>query len=485
MFPITRIPIGCRTELKIPIHSNGNKQVKCRWAKDKECNYNCKQPENVTLNEANCSVLFNLKNKVGLYVIRIQVEDLASNISIPLEFLVEAFSNTFILKKNCTIDKPLFTTSTRENNACVSIKKSTNYKETISVHDENYMVNEIKTKSPYGFIKSGLFQCVNSSTVNVNLSWVTPNETGMDFLCFQALTRMNISSEQRCIALAIGFEPPFLLQNTIFPKGSIYSNATEWSINANEKIYKGLLNISKKSFIKFYEKDSGMNIFSFDSQNVRISGTEIVFTQKINLQHNKEYYIAFDSGVIRSIQGCNLENEEQSDPNFWTFKVEDCPKECLNNGTCIGPNLCGCSKGWSGEYCETPICNNSCQNNGSCVGPNLCKCEKGWNGLICEIPFCNFICENNGECKGPDVCECKAGWNGTKCEFPICRNICHNDGKCIKPDSCECSSGWYGSNCEKAICDQSCNHGNCTAPYKCTCEAGWSGEYCEIELKNC
>ena len=218
------------------------------------------------------------------------------------------------------------------------------------------------------------------------------------------------------------------------------------------------MNRSKDSYIKFYEKENHRQIFShkitYDSQNISVVGTKLVFKLKIKLENNKDYYIAFDSGVIHSTQGCKLENERITVSDFWTFSVKDCPNECRNNGTCIGPNQCECKRGWSGLTCENPICNKTCENNGSCIGPNLCKC--------------------------------KEGWNGSTCENPICRNGCENDGKCIKPDTCQCLSGWTGSSCENAICDQKCeNNGKCTAPDTCTCAVGWSGKYCEIELKNC
>ena len=32
--------------------------------------------------------------------------------------------------------------------------------------------------------------------------------------------------------------------------------------------------------------------------------------------------------------------------------IADCEGGCLNGGTCILPNICNCTSGWTGNNCE-------------------------------------------------------------------------------------------------------------------------------------
>lgn len=84
---------------------------------------------------------------------------------------------------------------------------------------------------------------------------------------------------------------------------------------------------------------------------------------------------------------------------------------------------------------------------GNCTGPNICTCEKGWEGEDCSVPICAQECANDGQCVMPDTCECSrwrskhfdsrrsggwpmfqdtegdpqlTGWTGFDCSTPIC-----------------------------------------------------------------
>ena len=69
--------------------------------------------------------------------------------------------------------------------------------------------------------------------------------------------------------------------------------------------------------------------------------------------------------------------------NKYTNLGAGCSPNCMNNGTCGSDNVCQCSSGYNGSYCQTPICSQACVN-GNCSSPNTCTCNSGWNGSTCN-----------------------------------------------------------------------------------------------------
>jgi hypothetical protein len=86
--------------------------------------------------------------------------------------------------------------------------------------------------------------------------------------------------------------------------------------------------------------------------------------------------------------------------------VDQVVRGCFNNGTCVGPNECECTRGWSGNDCSIPLCKQECKYNGNCTLPDICTCEKGWTGHDCSTPLCAQNCNNGGRCVAPDTCKC-------------------------------------------------------------------------------
>ncbi|XP_017340122.1 protein kinase C-binding protein NELL2 [Ictalurus punctatus] len=112
-----------------------------------------------------------------------------------------------------------------------------------------------------------------------------------------------------------------------------------------------------------------------------------------------------------------------------------CDGLCLNGGTCISPNTCVCTQGFTGHKCEKDIdeCTEGfvrCDSRATCVnlpGWYHCECRDGYhdNGMFTA---------NGGSCE--DIDECKAG-----------RNTCANDTVCFNLDGgydCRCP---HGHNC--------------------------------------
>lgn len=128
--------------------------------------------------------------------------------------------------------------------------------------------------------------------------------------------------------------------------------------------------------------------------------------------------------------------------------VDRVVRGCFNNGTCIAPNTCECSFGWSGTDCSIPVCKQTCLHNGNCTHPNTCTCERGWSGDDCSIPLCAQDCLH-GECVAPDTCKCDQWENQWR------------DGRVgggvplfQKPDGNPQMTGYTGYDCSTPICVQ-------------------------------
>jgi hypothetical protein len=195
---------------------------------------------------------------------------------------------------------------------------------------------------------------------------------------------------------------------------------------------------------------------------------------------------------------------------------------CYNYGSCLGPDYCSCTDGYSGDDCSTPLCRHlqisgtvsACLNGGICVSKDSCVCINatsvlhvghpeatrgvtGWTGTDCSMPICVqgffdpfctdleqapggegcYRCANGGNCTAPDVCTCAPGWSGYDCKTPVCEAVADPltrtqlgvvyEDKVIAFESDPCglldiygTRGWHGTKYAR---------GNCSQPNLCTC----------------
>uniref|UniRef100_A0A8B9RAA8 Neural EGFL like 2 n=1 Tax=Astyanax mexicanus TaxID=7994 RepID=A0A8B9RAA8_ASTMX len=144
---------------------------------------------------------------------------------------------------------------------------------------------------------------------------------------------------------------------------------------------------------------------------------------------------------------------------------------CDENALCfntVGGHSCSCKPGYTGNgtICKA-LCDGLCLNGGSCVSPNTCVCTQGFTGQRCEtdIDECSegFVeCDSHATCvnlPGWYHCECRDGYhdngmfaaNGESCEdideCKVGRSTCANDTICFNLDGgydCRCP---HGHNC--------------------------------------
>ena len=160
-----------------------------------------------------------------------------------------------------------------------------------------------------------------------------------------------------------------------------------------------------------------------------------------------------------------------------------CTQICENGATCVAPDVCSCTAGWSGVDCTIPSCSPSCGTNKVCVAPNTCRCKPGYGGTNCDVPQCTQTCLNGGSCSAPDTCTCKTGWFDPQCGTPVCSQTCANGGNCTAPNLCACPSEWTNFDCRTPVCSQTClNGGLCIAPNTCICPPEWTNFDCSAPV---
>ncbi len=83
--------------------------------------------------------------------------------------------------------------------------------------------------------------------------------------------------------------------------------------------------------------------------------------------------------------------------------IVGCKQQCLNGGFCGPEGTCVCQNGWRGSQCEEG-------NFFMIYYTNNIVCN-----LYCQIAICSRDCLNGGTCDGPDHCSCSSQWKGSNC----------------------------------------------------------------------
>lgn len=169
-----------------------------------------------------------------------------------------------------------------------------------------------------------------------------------------------------------------------------------------------------------------------------------------------------------------------------------CP--CLNEGMCYldltTPEMsykCHCTANYTGEHCESRLCEHKCHNGGTCIpSTQSCICPPGYMGDTCQ-QCASLKCQNDGICVNKTnslECECPKFYTGNYCENSQCTNFCEN-GECIISDSgpkCICYIGYVGKKCENCSC---LNGGTCIPKAKhnvCKCPPQYTGRRCACSV---
>ncbi|VDM49846.1 unnamed protein product [Toxocara canis] len=97
---------------------------------------------------------------------------------------------------------------------------------------------------------------------------------------------------------------------------------------------------------------------------------------------------------------------------------------CNNHGSCVSGE-CICESGWTVPFCSRAVCDrlNNCSNAGTCVRPNVCECSPGYTGDDCSLcegsmcSHCEFRCVHGSCDPNSRVCICRGDWTGAACDI--------------------------------------------------------------------
>ncbi|XP_078370477.1 uncharacterized protein LOC144654268 isoform X2 [Oculina patagonica] len=145
-----------------------------------------------------------------------------------------------------------------------------------------------------------------------------------------------------------------------------------------------------------------------------------------------------------------------------------------------------CCSGWRKSYsssreCREAICSQGCHSShGSCIAPNTCRCSTGWTGNTCvrDIDEC---ATNNGGCD--QICTNTPGSYRCGCHMGYTKHghSCQDIDECQTLVPSPCSCGVPGQ-----PCGASCT--NTVPNYLCTCAKGFQlrsgGTFCD-DINEC
>ena len=322
--PVLRLQQGCNHTIVLAVSDPDGDVIRCRWAVGTECAGVCNEFPGAVLDSDLCSLDYQSTNGVlGFNAVALMVEDFAPGStqpfsSVALQFLVFVYTST----EPCNLT-PQFIDPTLPQGLCVAISPGANFTTQLRASGQNLSIIEIQTVSPRGATKGELQQIEGTNTYYVNITWMpTADQQNQTHLfCFTAINSESVASEQSCIQLLVGYYPPtpypFSTLPIVHPANAILQ------IRFNKSIQRTSVN----AFVRFYEMTSEQEVYTINglsSSEVTFNdSTEITISPNFLFVEKRRYYINFDVGVIKGIEGCGPGNEPVTNKTFFVFQIMD------------------------------------------------------------------------------------------------------------------------------------------------------------------
>ena len=326
--PVIRLQQRCNITFQIPVSDPDGDTIRCRLAQGSECESVCNGFPAAVLDEASCSLSYDptlLPDPLPTQIqaVAVMIEDFLPGSTTPLSSVALQF---LVLITNpdqpCTAG-PEFVPPTLPQGTCVAIPPGKTFTTTVFATSggAGFNITEIQTVSPSGFTSSAVF-LINGTLYGINVTWtpsiVQQNETHI--FCYTAINSLFLASSQVCIMLQAGAFPPTPIQATAMPRGvAVQSSMPTFHISFDKEINRP----SSSAFIRFYDQDTGMEVYRIDtsvSSKVSFNMTHIYFIPNYTFKA-RYFYIKFDRGIGVGLEGCMLESEPVHDSTFWTFHI--------------------------------------------------------------------------------------------------------------------------------------------------------------------
>ena len=326
--PVLHLQEGCNHTIPLAVSDPDGDIIRCRWAVGSECGGICDAFSGAELDRELCIISYKANMGIGYKAVAVMIEDFSSSSrralsSVGIQFLILVVPSTRLCSQ-----QPQFVHPTTQLESCVLLTPGATFTTQLVVNSGGTSVSivEIQTVSPRGTKKETLLSIPGTNHYFVNITW-TPETSQLNqthSFCFTAVNSVGLSSEQLCIQIMAGYQPPVPNPETASPNQKlVHPFDTTWHIQFDKEVQRP----TKTAFIIFYEVKSEREVYRIDtssSSEVTFNHSEIIVIAphyRFNQMHS--FYINFERGVVQGLQGCGPLNEPIKSKLFWTFETLD------------------------------------------------------------------------------------------------------------------------------------------------------------------
>jgi len=325
--PVLHLQEGCNHTIPLAVNDPDDDIIRCRWAVGKECGGICDSFPGARLDRDLCVISYKADMGTGYKVAAIMIEDFTVGSHQPLSTVAIQFLILIIPSTRLCSQQPQFVHPTTQLESCILLTPGTTFSTQLVVNSGGTSVSivEIQTVSPLGTRKGDLLNLPGTNHYLVNITW-TPNTSQLNQthpFCITAVNSVGLSSEQMCMQLMAGYQPPFPIPESATPNQKlVHPSKTTWYIEFNKEVQRP----TKMAFIVFHDINTERAVCRINtsfSTEVTFNNSKLVSIKpRYRFKERTSFYISFES-IVKGLQGCGPPNEEVKNKTFWTFGTLD------------------------------------------------------------------------------------------------------------------------------------------------------------------